>query len=440
MDYNHHDNHSVNYKGELHHHQITCTNRLADRALKNHSIFHKWMDSGVNLCTDVNRSIATAYANEFVHLKHVIVDPSKYLGQGGGKDVSKVLNQQESLEYYKLKPGSFALSCKPDKSYRLNVARNHINDYLHNTETIGKYIRHSSEDLSTNSSSSTKLIRQPNFTIVVTRYEYANLYHTMTDWYNAYLMMNFFNKSSSQTNILIVDCHPSGTLDTTWSVIFNSSRRLKKEAGDLDTKLLFPQMVWSILGYNSPMYVKSEMTSLPLVDDFRQFFLTRHCVNPDHVIDCESLNVVFIWRHDYIAHPRNPTGKIKRKIANEEELLLHTRSKYPMFNITGLQLDELSMGEQLQYIASTDVLVGMHGAGLTHAMFLPKHASLIELAPSYGGKGTHFNKIAKWRGIHYQKWFNSNSKHEKMSTFSTYIDTSTLNTLIEKSVNALCSV
>ena len=61
------------------------------------------------------------------------------------------------------------------------------------------------------------------FTIAITRYEYVNMYHTMTEIYNAFLIMEFFNQTQSSTNILIVDGHPSGTLDDVWKTLFNSS-------------------------------------------------------------------------------------------------------------------------------------------------------------------------------------------------------------------------
>lgn len=35
--------------------------------------------------------------------------------------------------------------------------------------------------------------------------------------------------------------------------------------------------------------------------------------------------------------------------------------------------------EQLKVIQNTDVLIGMHGAGLTHMLFLPDWASVFEL-------------------------------------------------------------
>lgn len=35
--------------------------------------------------------------------------------------------------------------------------------------------------------------------------------------------------------------------------------------------------------------------------------------------------------------------------------------------------------DQLEVTRNTDVFIGMHGAGLTHLLFLPKWATLFEL-------------------------------------------------------------
>lgn len=59
---------------------------------------------------------------------------------------------------------------------------------------------------------------------------------------------------------------------------------------------------------------------------------------------------------------------------------------------------DLSFREQLALVRRTDVLVGAHGAGLTHALFLPPGAHLIEYAT---GGGNHFDNLARYSGVRY---------------------------------------
>ncbi len=61
----------------------------------------------------------------------------------------------------------------------------------------------------------------------------------------------------------------------------------------------------------------------------------------------------------------------------------------------------------------TDVLVGMHGAGLVHALFLPAWAGVVELYPAYQStRLRHFRRLAAWRGLAYRRWRNREPARE----------------------------
>ena len=54
--------------------------------------------------------------------------------------------------------------------------------------------------------------------------------------------------------------------------------------------------------------------------------------------------------------------------------------------------------EQLRIVQSTDVLVGMHGAALAHALLMPPHAALVELWPQVGGWCMAARQLGCWWG------------------------------------------
>ena len=178
--------------------------------------------------------------------------------------------------------------------------------------------------------------------------------------------MIFFKKEPEETSILLVDGHPKGSLDVIWPQLFNKVTRI----GSIKDLTQYKELVWVELGYNSPMR-NQKAANIPLAEEFREFFLEKHGVDPKgHELDCSSVNVLFIWRRDYVAHPRNPRGKVSRKIKNEKELVNYVKSSFKNVNVKDYQLDKLSMSTQLSIITETDILIGMHGAGLTHTMFL----------------------------------------------------------------------
>ena len=72
------------------------------------------------------------------------------------------------------------------------------------------------------------------------------------------------------------------------------------------------------------------------------------------------------------------------------------------------------MRDQLRIVARTDILVGMHGAGLSHALFLPSHGGLIEFYPTYyTSDNVHFKQFSQWRRLHYVRWVNTDMYLER---------------------------
>ena len=89
-------------------------------------------------------------------------------------------------------------------------------------------------------------------------------------------------------------------------------------------------------------------------------------------------------------------------------------------------------------IDDTDVLVGMHGAGLSHVLFLPLHAAMIELVPSYyGGDNDHFANLAVWRKIVYRKWINLDRRNE-MYDYQTSVPVEIMDRLLTTVVGEMC--
>lgn len=294
-----------------------------------------------------------AYGRQFAHLSDVIVDRRHCVSERqGGEAIDAVINQPESVEYYRFDDGCFRLSCaaaKLDYTFA-GSTDNHLNTWLRSVQL-------------TSDSAGDVADTRRRFTIAITRYEYANLYHTMTDWYNAFLLVCFFNETSDATDILFVDAHPSGALDPVWRRLFRRTLRLSDLPADRPTS--FQRLVWGWLGYNSLMAIHQSAPTPPRVEEFRRFFLSAYGLPTAATVtgqpDCVGmrLSILFIWRRDYVAHPRNPEGSVTRKIANEDELLRRVKSQLPEARVNGVQIDLFTMDEQLRLIVNTDILIGL---------------------------------------------------------------------------------
>ena len=59
------------------------------------------------------------------------------------------------------------------------------------------------------------------------------------------------------------------------------------------------------------------------------------------------------------------------------------RNKFPDSAIHVVDFSELNLVEQVKLVQSADVLVGHHGASMTHVLFLPPEAAVVEIMPPF---------------------------------------------------------
>ncbi|KAH3892286.1 hypothetical protein DPMN_016401 [Dreissena polymorpha] len=255
----------------------------------------------------------------------------------------------------------------------------------------------------------------------------------MTDFYNVFFLLEVFNIKAEHVSILFLDGHPQGALDRTWGVLFNGFTR----ASDIKQPTVFPYMLWATIGYDSPLNTH-ELTHVPILGEFRTFFLRKHGIVKNDRLSCDHLTILFIWRRDYLAHPRNPSGSVSRKIKNEEELVTAAKRNFSQHLILDVQIDLFDMRDQLKMVSQSDILIGMHGAGLTHTLFLPQHAGLIELYPTYWSQSNvHFKSMAIWRSLHYRSWQNSDTTKETENQY-TVVDVNIVIELLKSMVHDMC--
>jgi len=77
---------------------------------------------------------------------------------------------------------------------------------------------------------------------------------------------------------------------------------------------------------------------------------------------------------------RKPAAKVRR-IINQEEVAQTAAA----FGFQPLYFEDLSLREQLQRALSAEAMIGAHGSGLCHSLFMDQGSTLIELFP-YGRK------------------------------------------------------
>ena len=93
----------------------------------------------------------------------------------------------------------------------------------------------------------------------------------------------------------------------------------------------------------------------------------------------------------------------RRRITNIDECVealrrdLEARGRTRHFLVEQVDLETLDYAGQLRLVRDTTIFVGLHGAGLTHLMFLPAEAIVVEIKP--GDFGSYlFRNLAKLCG------------------------------------------
>jgi len=94
-----------------------------------------------------------------------------------------------------------------------------------------------------------------------------------------------------------------------------------------------------------------------------------------------------------------------RVLLNQDSLLAALREAHPSTTVTPVDFATLSFHKQLEVVRKTDVLVGMHGAGLTHVLFLPRQHGAVALVEVYNTMDEFcYKDLAKLSDVEYFTW------------------------------------
>ena len=173
--------------------------------------------------------------------------------------------------------------------------------------------------------------------------------------------------------------------------------------------MIYRELIWSSEQSKSELDLQQYRMKAPsYFSHFRQHILKQFHIDfeKNPLFNCQNINIFFLLRHDYIAHPRNPTGKLSRKLINETQILNDLQKKFQSFSTIHFSynhFEQLSFQQQLEIIIQTDIFIGMHGAGLTHVLFMKSNRSLIELYTSEYEKRTHFRLMSSINNINYDR-------------------------------------
>ena len=295
-------------------------------------------------------------------VENLVLDTRKISVPSGGEDNDAVRGRLESDEFPTYDTGTWVI---PKPSLIQTMVKGVVVTSLSPTRT-SKYLS--------------------GHTLFINRVEYANLWHTMLDWMSTW---DAIARTQTPTRIVWLDGHARGTLDDVWSQLFGAKNMYVSELplGSLVfEKVTFVMGKWNDHANNAiyptshaPRQRSCLSTMMTFVKHVLQAYnLTWHPTH-DTIID----------RRPYDAHPR--VRGMSRTLGQMERIRAH----WPEAKV--VDLATMSFGEQLQLMVRTKTLRGVHGAGITHLMFLPPGATVVEWVPTSHAHIRLFETLASWR-------------------------------------------
>lgn len=269
----------------------------------------------------------------------------------------------------------------------------------------------------------------PKYTILVKRDGDGNMWHSLLEIFSLYLTLDtlritpldpsahtpepFLSAADmSSAQIVILDDYPDGPFFDLWKAIAPLPVvRLKDIPSYGTAAACLDNVIIPLAGGSNPLWRgdwhTGSCTHSQLIDTFTRRVLSHYghgAANSTSLLPPSSsdtprpkdddtttttdLTLTFIDR------------RTTRALVDAPQHLANLRLHFPHIHIQALDFAALPFAEQLRVIQTTDVLVGVHGAGLTHALFLPPGASVVEIQPrrlNYKG----FRNLAKMRGHRY---------------------------------------
>ncbi|KAJ5757144.1 DUF563 domain-containing protein [Penicillium nucicola] len=243
-----------------------------------------------------------------------------------------------------------------------------------------------------------------NYTILIKREGATNHWHSLMEIYSMTLSMDVLQITSQpkastpfydterdapNTQVFILDDHPDGPYFDMWSLFSNRPvLRIK----DLPSDTTYENLILPLAGGGNTLWQGDwEVNSCEkstLLNTFVNRALTLYGLNGTKPRQNEEITLTFINR---------ASG---RKLANTTEYLEIIKNQYPLVRVQSIDFAAISYRDQLKIIQEIDILAGVHGAGLTHGIFLPPGSAMVEiLPPGLNHKG--FRNVASLRGHDY---------------------------------------
>ncbi|TAQ83290.1 hypothetical protein B7494_g8387 [Chlorociboria aeruginascens] len=258
---------------------------------------------------------------------------------------------------------------------------------------------------STQEPSQTECNSTSSHTVLIKREGAFNLWHSLMEIFSYTLTMDvlsltrdpstneiFFTPSDAETTqIVLLDSSPPGPYFELWQLLAKRPVQLFQDLQTSNPGTCLKNLIVPLPGSSNPLWqadwIAFDCKSSKLLSAFVSRVLSHFSITPSRD-PASPLVLTFINRTS------------TRRLLSQDIFLSNLTNLYPNITIQSIDFAAISLKEQLTVAQNTDILVGVHGAGLTHAMFLPQRSAIVEILPE-GLMHKGFANVAKIRELNY---------------------------------------
>ncbi|KAL4811605.1 hypothetical protein BDW67DRAFT_171593 [Aspergillus spinulosporus] len=228
----------------------------------------------------------------------------------------------------------------------------------------------------------------PNYTLLIKREGAYNVWHSLMEIFSMTLTLDvlrmarhpnqsfplFTSEDIQNTRVLLLDDIEEGPYFDLWH-IFAAKPVLRLSDTSLpQLNASLENLIVPLSGGSNPLWQGDweihTCDDSPLLRTFSHRVLNHFEIGPVSPRDqLPEIIVTFINRTS------------TRRLIDGEAYFDHLQSELPHVKIQSIDFATISFAEQLAIAQQTDVLVGVHGAGLTHGIFLPPRSAIVEILP-----------------------------------------------------------
>lgn len=242
-------------------------------------------------------------------------------------------------------------------------------------------------------------------TVFVSRDNWKHLYWQTGTFFNLFVAYNVLGVQPDDVRIVLLDYWPLGPFEAIMQKAFSNINFKVQSIQDLAKSKGVSSLCFRRALFNLPEYSAAIVKGRPNGDDCSHSELVRAyashvatrlgAISP--MTDADNLRptkVVFNSRRNYDGRT------LLRQLTNEQELVDRLKQSHPAVEVEQVDFAQLSFEQQILKAGSADIMIGMHGSGLAHCMFMPEDGILIEITEANGNLKT-FRNLCKWSGKTY---------------------------------------